>query len=196
MNYEALRRRQSRAIGLVMVAIAASGALGGCGSSGSDKAESTTPVPAATEADASGATTPAASGETSGASIALPVKDATYPSGRVHVEFGGDSGGAVEIDGGGVVVGGFANLAFADNNNQAAVIFAVGGDQPGGASFTWDGITSGGEFGKQCTISFTNGDQTALEGAFSCTGMDGVKGASTVALHVDAKGTFRLAVGS
>jgi hypothetical protein len=177
------------------MAVAALVALGGCGSSGSDKAASTTPAPVATAADESGATTPAPSGETTGGSVTLPVKDAAYSSGRVHVEFGGDSGGAVEIDGSGVIIGGFANIAFSDTTRQASVIFGVGGDQPGAVVFTWDGITSGGEFGKQCTISFSKGDQTALEGEFSCSGMDGVKPTSADALHIDANGTFRLAAG-
>jgi hypothetical protein len=189
-------RTHTRTTGLALLAVAASLAVNGCGSSASDKAEATTPVSVATTAAGSGAITPATSGEATGGGITLPVKDAEYPSGRVHVEFGGDSAGAAEIDGGGVIIGGFANLAFTDTNRQASVTFGVGGDQPGAAAFTWDGITSGGEFGKQCTISFTKGDQTALEGEFSCSGMDGVKATSTDVFHVDATGTFRLAAGS
>jgi hypothetical protein len=164
----------------------------GCGSSDSKKSAAPTNAPAATHADVPGVTTPAATGDASGGSIKLPVQDGSYQSGRVHAEFGGDSGGAVEVDGTGVVVGGYANLTFVDTNSQVSIVFGIGGGQPGAAVFTWDGITSGGEFGKECTISFTKGDQTALEGNFSCTGMNGVKANSTDILHVDAHGTFKL----
>src|SRR5258706_10887117 len=149
-------RTRTRTIGLALLAVAASVAIDGCGSSGSATAPATTPPPVATTADASVAITPTTSGGTTGGGgITLPVKDAAYPSGRVHVEFGGDSGGAVEIDGGGVIIGGFANITFSDTNRQASVIFGVGGDQPGAAAFTWVGIPSGGGFGKPGPIPFT-----------------------------------------
>jgi hypothetical protein len=73
-----------------------------------------------------------------------------------------------------------------------SIAFGIGGGQPGAAAFTWDGITSGGELGKECTISFTKGDQRALEGNFSCTGMNGFRATSTDILHVNAEGTFKL----
>ncbi len=192
----AASRTHVRTVGMAVLAVIAPVAVAGCGSSGSDKAKATTPAPVATVAAASGATTPAGSDGTGGGGVTLPVQNASYKSGRVHVDFGGDSGGSAEIDGEGAIIGGFANLTFSDANRQASVIFGVGAGQPGAASFTWDGITSGGEFGKQCTITFTKGDQTALEGEFSCSGMDGVKTTSTDAVHVDAKGTFKLAVGA
>jgi hypothetical protein len=192
MNYHGVKAH-TRTISIAALAVAGSIAAVGCGSSGSDKSTATTRAPVPTTAAASGATTSAVGGGSATGGVALPVKDASYKSGRVHIDFGADSGGSVEIDGEGAIVGGFASLTFADTNRQVSAVFVVGGDQPGGVAFTWDGVSSGGEFGKQCTINFTKGDQSALEGEFACTGMDGVKLSSTNALHVDAKGTFKLA---
>ncbi len=138
------------------------------------------------------ATVPQAGDGTGSDGVELPVQDASYQSGRIHVEFGRDSGGAVEIDGVGTIIGGFANLAFSDDNRQTSVIFVIADGQPGAATFTWDGITSGGEIGKECTISFSKGDASTLEGAFNCSNMDGVKATSADTQHVDAKGTFTL----
>lgn len=182
-----------------MLAVVALAAMTGCGSSDSNTSgeatsgEATSTAASQTEDSATAATTPADGGATTGGGIVLPVTDAAYGSGRVHVEFGGDSGGAVEIDGGGVVIGGFASISFTDTNSQALVSIGVGGGEPGAAAFTWDGISSAGEFGKECSITFTKGDQTALEGEFTCTGMDAVSATSTDVLHVDAKGSFKLA---
>jgi len=194
MEHRAIRQHPGTAI-LSVLAVLTLVTITGCGSSDSTSSGATTPGPAATTEEASGATTPVAGGETTGADIAVPVTDASYAKGRVHVEFGGDSGGAVEIDGEGTVIGGFANIVFSDTNSQASVIIGVGGDQPGAVAFMWDGITSGGEFGKECTITFSKGDQTTLEGEFSCKGMSGVKATSTDAQHVDAHGTFTLTAG-
>jgi hypothetical protein len=159
--------------------------------SGDASNDTTAAAPAETSPVDVNVTAAAPSGDGGGSGGQLPAGDANYTTGRVHVEFGGDSGGAAEIDGTGAVIGGFVSLVFSDETRQASVTFAVQNGQ-GGAAFTWDGITSGGEFGKECTINFTKGDQSELTGEFTCTDMVGVKATSVDTQSVDARGTFTM----
>lgn len=167
--------------------------LAACGSSDSkskDTAAAAT-TPSGTDS-ASDVTSAPASGGSGNSDVKLPVQNATYGKGRIHVEFGGDSSGAAEVDGAGFITNGFANFAFTDTDRNISVSMAFGGDQGSGAAFTYDGITSGGNFGQECSIEFTKSDATSLEATFTCTHMPGVTSTSTDAKSVAAKGSFTM----
>jgi hypothetical protein len=168
-------------------------AIAGCGSDSKTSPPATSPAAGSSEPASVDTDAPASNGGGGGAaSVQLPVQEGNYTSGRVHVEFGGDSGGAVEIDGTGFITGGYGNIVFADAERAASVTFGFGGDQGSIAAFTWDGITSGGEFGKECTVNFTKGDQSTLAADFTCVGMAGVTSSATATPKVDARGSFTL----
>src|SRR5262245_36364710 len=126
-----MSRTAARQLAKVIATTAALVLIAGCGSS--DGAKSTTRDSTASNDDTAPAGVDATSSPGGGGSSSggpkLPVQNVTYGVGRIHVEFGGDLGGAVEIDGSGIVTNGFANFGFADTASGAAVVFAVGGDE-------------------------------------------------------------------
>jgi hypothetical protein len=167
--------------------------LAGCGSSDSKSKGAT--AAATTPSGTQGApdVTSASGGGGSGSGdYKLPIESATYTKGRIHIEFGGDASGAAEVDGAGFVINGFANFTFADEARNISIAMAFGGDQGSGAAITYDGLTSGGTFGKECTADFTKTEATALEATFTCTHMPAVSSSSTDEKWMDAHGSIQL----
>lgn len=183
----------SRRYLLLGTALTAALSLGACGGSdGSNDADS---------ADTGGATpTSPGGGDGEGDGGDLPGSGVDFPdlgqhdfnTGRIHLEMSGDQSVSIEIDGIGSTTDGFLNAVFRDDNRAALAIFGLSSD---GAtvSFTMDGISSGGNFGTECSMDLTKADESGVQADFTCHDMPGYGTDSTTLLSIDAEGSFTLA---
>lgn len=164
------------------------------GCSSDSKSSTATTVVAGSGEDTTAAGEGGAVATTGGGSgdggVASPIQNGTYSNARIHAEFSGDTAGAIEIDGVAGAVDGFLNMAFNDEPSHTNIAFAIGSDGAA-VTFTYDGYSFVGEFGKECTIAFTTADETTLEGTFECTAMPAVDAAASSGKSVAAKGNFR-----
>ena len=55
-----------------------------------------------------------------------------------------------------------------------------------------NGVTSGGEIGKECSLAVSTNDEKKVVGSFSCKDATALKAASLDDLVVDIQGTFTM----
>jgi hypothetical protein len=114
--------------------------------------------------------------------------------GTLHFEVSGDVDLSADMPGGGLTQGAFSLLTFAaaDNSGTSQIAFTAGSETEAAIFVSSNGFTSGGEIGKECSLSTSTNDETKVEGSFSCKGATGIKAASLDDLVVDIEGTFTM----
>lgn len=187
-----MSRSRSTLAGVVAVGVV----LAGCGADDakrsaatSSTASTSTAAPRAT--DATAGTTTSAAPSRAGSAVDLPqLADATYTTGRVHLELSGDVADAFESDGTGQTVAGTTSAAFAlDDGRLVTVAFGAGTD--GAIAVTAAGVATTAAFGKDCDVEFGGSDGSRVEATFDCPSVAAV--ASTDVKTVSITGNFWLA---
>lgn len=118
------------------------------------------------------------------------IKDGVFDKGKVRLEVSGDKDFEIEVDGGGIVNGGFALLTFGSTDATVLLSFQPGSEgEPGAFSLTSKELVAGGEWGPDCDVSYEDGS-TELKGEFECDNIEGIEGTTTKSYDVKVKGTF------
>ncbi len=173
--------------------------MGACGGSGDDSdddedGESSAEATQTREGDSSGSTGsgPTASGPTvpSKSGEGKTVRDGAL-TGAVKVEITGDKKAKFEAEGGGVVLGGAVMLSFGDAETGVLLTVGTGKDDRGGFAITTKELSTAGEWGESCDISFDD-SETALKGQFACKGIPAVAIGSTRTYKITIAGSFAL----
>ena len=174
-----------RSLLILIPALAIFGACGGgddeSGEGGDDSAGDSS-APATTSDDAP---------RSSNGNANIPaIKDAIFNDGTVHVEVSGDKDFKFDAKGNGIATGGYTLLTFA--SDEASVILAFQGDsedQPGGFTLTGSDITTAGEWGADCTVTFDDG-ANELKGEFNCDEVEGIDLRGTRVYDIRVNGEF------
>lgn len=169
----------------IWILVAAFPLLVACGSSGDDDVD---------DDDADNGTSDdsgASSGDSGSSDADIPdIKAGAYASGTVHIEITGDKDIEVDAEGGGIAQEGFALLTYQNDDASVQIAFSSAeGDAPGAVALTTSEIVTGGEWGKDCTVSLDQSDGE-VRGEFSCDEVDALVPGSLDELHVKLKGTF------
>jgi hypothetical protein len=115
-------------------------------------------------------------------------------AGTLHFEVSGDVDLSADMPGGAVTQGAFSLLTFAadDGSGSSQIAFTAGSATDAAIFVSSNGFTSGGEIGKECSLSTSTNTESSVEGTFSCKGTKGVKTTSLDDFTVDIEGTFTL----
>ena len=184
--------RPHRSLAVILFVGVLAGLAASCGGSASG--------PATGAADPSGGTGEEAAGggptSDGGGSIeAVTIADANYTTGSAHVDVSG--GKQVTIDsqlypGVSMTTEGTTLLMYAGGEGDNASVFSIANGADTGLAFTLSaqGIVTAGDGATGCAIELTRNDGSAIEGRFTCRGMQTVGLDMT---NVDVSATFSAA---
>lgn len=123
--------------------------------------------------------------------VKLPnIKAATYGSGKAHIEISGDKTQKIDLEGNGIAQDGFGLFTYVGSDGSIQIsVSSTSGESPGGFGLTTTEVATGGEWGKECTVTM---EQTGAEakGEFSCDTLDALQPGSAKTHRVKVKGTF------
>jgi hypothetical protein len=166
-----------------------------CGGSSSPKpsAASTGTNSQSSQQTSSSSDSSSTSGSSSSDAGAAPqIFDANYQQGSAHVEISGGANRTVDLTkAGGYTVSGATVVTFTDAQSQNAlsVTSSKSSGDASGITLTAGGISTAGEFGRDCQLTVTKNDASEFAGKIQCTNVDGIEG-STVHSGLNVNGTF------
>ncbi|MEP7217189.1 MAG: hypothetical protein ABI782_13140 [Anaerolineaceae bacterium] len=177
--------RSSFLIALLTLAIGA--LITACG--GDDNSDSSTKDSSTKDTGGSGASKQTAN--PSGGSIKIPaIKDGAFQDGVTNIEISGEKNLKIDGKGNGIVSSGFTLLTYVGSGGTAAqfAFQADTPDSPGGVTITGGEVVTGGQWGRECTVSLSDNPKE-LKGEFSCKNADALLN-GTKSAKVNVKGTF------
>jgi hypothetical protein len=163
-----------------------------CGGSGSPKqaAQVTNTTSQTSQSSSNSSDSSSASSSAGGGTVPTNILDATYNSGKAHVEISGDANKSVDINSASGFTGqGSTFLTFRDANGNSLTVTMSKTEAGTGVAVTVDSLTTGGQFNEKCRLELTQNDSSGLVGTFTCAGVDGVD-SSTDYHNLNVKGSF------
>jgi len=118
------------------------------------------------------------------------IKEVVYSGGKVHLEVSGDEDAKIDADGNGIATPGFLLATYGSADASVILSFLQEeGEGPGAIAVTTADFGTGGEWGKECSVSMEE-TSSGLKGEFECKSVDAVAPKSTKEITLKLKGDF------